>query len=195
MSSGSVVDRAVDAIPADYLRSREDDNGHVMVGGDFAEGTVGPVADDVRHRLLELIRGGGLRAGQKLGSERELAAQFAVSRVSLRQAPASLEAAGVVRRVPGRGGGTFVGQPKIERDLSSVVGVPALLRRQGIVAGTRIVSTSMQAADDQTAAALGIRPGALVVDLVRIRLADGSRSRSSTPGCRRSAFRGCSSCR
>src|SRR6266516_5078281 len=55
----------------------------------------------------------------------------------LRQALAVLEEGGLVRRVPGRGGGTFVSKGKIERDLSRVVGVPALLRSQGVVAGTR----------------------------------------------------------
>jgi GntR family transcriptional regulator len=70
--------------------------------------------------------------------------------------------------------GTFVRQQKVERDLSQVVGVPALLRRQGMTAGSRIVSTGMVAADEATQAALGLAPGAYVVDLVRIRLADGT---------------------
>ena len=80
----------------------------------------------------------------------------------------------MVRRVPGRGGGTFVAKGKIERDLSRIVGVPALLRSQGVVAGTRVLSARLTAADDVTAQALRARPGDLVVNLVRIRLADGS---------------------
>jgi GntR family transcriptional regulator len=74
--------------------------------------------------------------------------------------------------VPGRGGGTFVAKGKIERDLSRIVGVPALLRSQGVVAGTRVLSACLAEADDVTAQALRARPGELVVDLVRIRLAD-----------------------
>jgi len=80
----------------------------------------------------------------------------------------------VVRRVPGRGGGTFVAKGKIERDLSRIVGVPALLRSQGVVAGTRVLSARLAEADDVTAQALRARPGELVIDLVRIRLTDGS---------------------
>ena len=79
-----------------------------------------------------------------------------------------------MRRVPGRGGGTFVAKGKIERDLSRIVGVPALLRSQGVVAGTRVLSARLAPADDVAAQALRARPGDLVVDLVRIRLADGS---------------------
>ena len=90
--------------------------------------------------LAEQIGSGQLRPGQRLGAERALAAELGVSRATLRQALAVLEEGGVVRRVPGRGGGTFVAKGKIERDLSRIVGVPALLRSQGVVAGTRVLS-------------------------------------------------------
>ena len=130
--------------------------------------------EEVRRALAEQIGSGRLRPGQRLGAERALAAEFGVSRATLRQALAVLEEGGVVRRVPGRGGGTFVAKGKIERDLSRIVGVPALLRSQGVVAGTRVLSARLAEADDITAQALRARPGELVVDLVRIRLADGS---------------------
>jgi GntR family transcriptional regulator len=130
--------------------------------------------DEVRRVLGARIDDGQLRPGQRLGAERELAAELGVSRATLRQALAVLEEGGLVRRVPGRGGGTFVARGKIERDLSRIVGVPALLRSQGVVAGTRVLSARLTEADDVTAQALRVRPGELVVDLVRIRLADGS---------------------
>lgn len=135
---------------------------------------VGPAAQEARRRLLDQIRTGQLRAGERLGAERDLAAALGVSRSTVRQALAALEHAGVVRRVPGRGGGTFVGQPKVDRDLSQVVGVPALLRQQGMTAGTRVVSTALTAADEASSAALQLEPGAYVLDVVRIRLADGT---------------------
>src|SRR5579871_5084088 len=82
--------------------------------------------------------------GRASGSaQRALAAELGVSRAALRQALAVLEDGGLVRRVPGRGGGTFVSRGKIERDLSRVVGVPALLRSQGVVAGTRVLSARL----------------------------------------------------
>jgi GntR family transcriptional regulator len=123
--------------------------------------------------LLDQIQHGLLRPGERLGAERDLADSLGVSRSTVRQALAALEAAGSVRRVPGRGGGTFVRSQKVERDLSRVVGVPALLRAQGMTSGSRIVSTAIAEADEGTAAALALGPGAFVVDLVRIRLADG----------------------
>jgi GntR family transcriptional regulator len=130
--------------------------------------------DEVRRVLTERIATGHLRPGQRLGAERALAADLGVSRATLRQALAVLADSGVVRRVPGRGGGTFVSRDKIERDTSRVVGVPALLRSQGVVAGTRVISAGLSAAEEPVARALGLRSGDLVVDLNRIRLADGS---------------------
>ena len=130
--------------------------------------------EEVRRALADRISGGRYRPGQRLGDERTLAADLDVSRATLRQALAGLADSGLVTRVPGRGGGTFVAKGKIERDLSRIVGVPALLRSQGVVAGTKVLSARLTEAGDSAAHALRTRPGELVVDLVRIRLADGS---------------------
>lgn len=135
---------------------------------------IGPAAEQARRQLLDQISRGQLRPGERLGAERELALALGVSRSTVRQALAALEQAGVVRRVPGRGGGTFVHHRKVDRDLSQVVGVPALLREQGMTAGSRIVSTRMVTADDETREALGLPAGSYVYDVVRIRLADGT---------------------
>jgi GntR family transcriptional regulator len=135
---------------------------------------LGPTADDTRRRLETMLRDGSLRPGQRLGAERDLAVQLGVSRSTLRHALGALEGDGLVRRVPGRGGGTFVSQGKIDRDLSRIVGVPALLRGQGFTAGSRIVSVSVVAPSQEAATALGIERGSFVVDIVRIRLADGT---------------------
>ena len=139
-----------------------------------AQMSTGRASEDVLRVLADQISAGQLPPGQRLGAERALAAELGVSRATLRQALAVLEESGMVRRVPGRGGGTFVSKGKIERDLSRVVGVPALLRSQGVVAGTRVLSARLSAAGESAAQALGLRPGDLVIDLVRIRLADGS---------------------
>lgn len=139
-----------------------------------AESTMGATADGVRRRIMGMVERGELKPGERLGAERDLAERLGVSRSTLRQALASLESSGVIRRVPGRGGGTFVASGKVDRDLSRIVGVPTLLRDQGFTAGSRVVSVAVMAAGDDAADALGIHPDDFVVDLVRIRLADGS---------------------
>lgn len=132
------------------------------------------VAEELRRRLLSDISSGALPPGAKLGSERELAEHYGVSRSTLRQVLAALQEAGLVRRVPGRAGGTFVSHAKVERDLSGVTGVPAYLARQGYVAGTRVLSTQMTAPDEVARRALRLADDGLVIDIRRIRLADGT---------------------
>jgi GntR family transcriptional regulator len=135
---------------------------------------IGPAAERVRRLPLDQIHGGLVTPGARLGAERDLALELGVSRSTVRQALAALEKAGEVRRVPGRGGGTFVRNRKVERDLSRVVGVPALLRSQGMTSGSRVISTGIVTPDAETATALQLGAEDLVVDVVRIRLADGT---------------------
>lgn len=59
-------------------------------------------------RLLQLIRLGLVRPGERLPPERELAARLGVGRATLREALRSLADAGWVHSRPGRYGGTFV---------------------------------------------------------------------------------------
>lgn len=132
------------------------------------------VAEKLRRTMLSDIGSGALLPGARLGSERELAEKYAVNRATLRQVLAALQEAGLVRRVPGRAGGTFISHAKVDRDLSRIVGVPAYLARQGYVAGTRILSTQIAVADQTTRAALRLEPDALVIVIRRIRLADGT---------------------
>ena len=133
----------------------------------------GPAAEEARRRLLTVIDSVGLRGGERLGAERDLAVRIGVSRSTLRLALGALEREGVVRRVPGRGGGTFATAPMVERDTSRIVGLPELLTGQGFRAGTRVVSAGVAAADPRCASALDLTAGALVLSIVRLRLADG----------------------
>jgi DNA-binding FadR family transcriptional regulator len=59
-------------------------------------------------RLLDHIQAEGLRVGDRLPPERELAGQLRVSRMTLREALADLQRAGYVESRRGRLGGTFV---------------------------------------------------------------------------------------
>jgi GntR family transcriptional regulator len=134
---------------------------------------LGPAAEDVRRRILDEIAGGALLAGERLGAERDMSERYGVSRSTLRAALDALESAGAVRRVPGRSGGTFVAERKVERDLTSLTGLPSYLRRQGFESGARVLSTTTAEADAETAEALAISVGSVVFEIVRVRLADG----------------------
>jgi GntR family transcriptional regulator len=142
--------------------------------GSGVAGSLGPAARATRDRLQGEIAAGHLSPGQRLGAEREIAERLAVSRSTVRAALAELERSGAVRRARGRAGGIFVADRKVERDLTSLAGLPAYLRRQGFQSDARVISTATVEADDDTALALGIRAGALVLEVVRVRLADGN---------------------
>jgi GntR family transcriptional repressor for pyruvate dehydrogenase complex len=62
------------------------------------------VVDEVVQQLLELIRSGALREGDRLPSERDLAERMHVARASVRAAVAHLQANGVVESGTGRAG-------------------------------------------------------------------------------------------
>lgn len=68
-------------------------------------------ADVVAQRITEAIRLGLVSEGEQLPSEAELAAQFGVSTVTLREALASLREQGFVTTRRGRNGGSFVRRP------------------------------------------------------------------------------------
>ncbi|MDT5336795.1 MAG: GntR family transcriptional regulator [Mycobacterium sp.] len=128
--------------------------------------------EELRRRIVADINAGV--PGAKLGSERDLAEHYSTSRSSLRQMLAALEEAGLVHRVIGRAGGIFISHAQVQRSLSDVVGVPAFLANQGYVAGTRVLSTKITLPDRMTQKALQIGEADFVVEIQRVRLADGS---------------------
>ncbi len=120
---------------------------------------------------IDLIGRGDLVAGDRLPPEGQLAALLGVSRMTLRQALASLESVGTVVRKPGRTGGTFVDKPKILCDLTGLAGFTEQMRRANVRAGARLVSAVTRPASRAVAAGLSIERGAPVHEVIRIRTA------------------------
>jgi GntR family transcriptional regulator len=133
----------------------------------------GSAVEQTATALTRAIGQAAARPGDRLPSERELATLLNVSRTTLRQALQQLERTGLITRRPGRAGGTFVGEPKVERDLRLYGGLPETLRRHGHEAGARVLLAAIIPADGKTADALGLVPGAPVYEIVRVRLSDG----------------------
>ncbi|HEY2505369.1 MAG TPA: GntR family transcriptional regulator [Streptosporangiaceae bacterium] len=123
--------------------------------------------------LANAIAGGQLSVGDRLPTEHDLAAILGVSRMTLRHALSELAQRGLVTRTVGRGGGTFVAEPKLEQDLTTLAGFSAQLRRVGKVAGARVLGAIEVPAGPAAAAALGLAEGDPVYAVRRIRLADG----------------------
>jgi GntR family transcriptional regulator len=123
--------------------------------------------------LADAIAVGQLTPGDRLPTEQDLAARLGVSRMTLRHALSELAQRGLVTRTVGRGGGTFVAEPKLEQDLTTLAGFSEQLRRHGKVAGARVLAAAKIPAGPAAAAALELTEGDPVHDVRRIRLADG----------------------
>lgn len=74
----------------------------------------------VERSLKKAVLSGQLGTGARLPSEAELARQFGVSRPTIREALSSLQSQGLIRRVPGAGGGSFV-RPVDHKAMGEVV--------------------------------------------------------------------------
>ncbi|MGH2874192.1 MAG: GntR family transcriptional regulator, partial [Solirubrobacteraceae bacterium] len=108
-------------------------------------------------------------AGDRLAPERELADAYGSSRSTGRQALASLERQGRILRAVGRGGGTFVCERKLDRDLSEFRGVSDHFQQQGVAVRAELISATQRPARPGLAAALEIAPGDPIYEIVRVR--------------------------
>jgi len=70
--------------------------------------------EQVAEQLRSLIEAGVLRPGQRLPTEAVLAAEFGVSRATVREALRLLSAQGMVRKAKGTGGGSYVNVPTVD---------------------------------------------------------------------------------
>lgn len=71
---------------------------------------VGRASDHIERKIKEAILDGKLRPGFKLPTEKEMAEQFGVSVVTLREALTALQVFGVIEKKKGKGGGNFIAE-------------------------------------------------------------------------------------
>lgn len=130
-----------------------------------------PLYYQIKARLLDAMENGQLKPGDRVPSERELTAQFNVSRMTARQALTELENQGFLYRVQGKG--TFVATPKLEQPLAGLTSFTEDMRRRGLEPAARVLSAEDVVAGRKVARALGIGETASVFRLERLRLAGG----------------------
>ncbi|MEV0391183.1 GntR family transcriptional regulator [Nonomuraea sp. NPDC050643] len=147
-----------------------------MVGTppELERGTGVPAHVQIERWLLESISRGDPAPGERLPGERELAGRLGVSRMTLRQALATLERDGVLVRIPGRAGGAFVAEPRIECDLTGLAGFTEQMRRAHLRAEARILAARTVPAPTAVARRLEVAPGAPVHEVARVRSAGRS---------------------
>src|SRR5512139_759824 len=115
--------------------------------------------------------GGEWLPGTQVPSERELCEQYAISRITVRQALAALVTEGRLIRTQGRG--TFVASPRIEQQLTQLTGFTQDMQARGKRPSAQVLEAGSISALPTVARALRINVGQSVIMLKRLRLADG----------------------
>lgn len=136
-------------------------------------GSAEPMHVQIATWLRDAIARGDLLPGRRLPGERDLAVILGVSRMTLRQALAELEASGDLVRVAGRAGGAFISEPRVEVDLTHLTGLTDQVRRSGRRAGARVLAARRLVPDPAVAVALGLGARAQAYEVVRVRSANG----------------------
>ena len=118
------------------------------------------------------IASGALAAGAQLPTESQLAMRFSVNRHTVRRGLAELASRGLVRATQGRG--TFVESRPLAYPISARTRFSEIVSGAGREAGGELLDVITMSADARIAAALSIEPGAPVIRIDTVRLADGS---------------------
>jgi GntR family transcriptional regulator len=131
-----------------------------------------PRSVSVHDELRQRIDQGRFPPGSRLPSEPELAAEFQVSRATLREALRALEAEGLLRRR--QGSGTYVAdRPRVANSLDVNFGVTEAIRSAGMTAGIARGRHWTEPVSAAEAARLGLEPGQDVLVVERVRTAEG----------------------
>jgi GntR family transcriptional regulator len=144
-----------------------------------------PLHVTIAEQIAAAIASGELGPGTRLPPERNLADSLGVSRMTVRQALGDLERDGLLRRVVGRSGGTFVAEPGSGASVRGVTGLSAQLRRHGGASAVEPISAEVEPAGRRAAAALDLKRSDRVIVITRLRLAGGKPlavERSTLPG-------------
>jgi GntR family transcriptional regulator len=130
-----------------------------------------PLYAQLEEALLREIRDGGLQPGDRFPTEAAIQDRYRVSRATVRQALAGLEASGVIRKVQGLG--SFVATPKI-RHAPLLTSFTELASSQGFEPSHRVLSSSVEQVSEEEAGTIGLAEETRCRVLRRLFLADGS---------------------
>lgn len=121
---------------------------------------------DILRRMAEQQ----LSPGSPIPSERDLAQQYGVSRITVRAAVGQLVAEGLLTRAKGRG--TFTARRRMDVQLY-LESFTDDMRRRGHIPATELLACAEEAPTPEASASLGLLPHEPACRLVRVRLADG----------------------
>ena len=125
------------------------------------------IAEDLRRKIAS----GQLSPGDNVPSEGELAELWQSSRGPIRNALSALRNEGLIETRRGRP--ARVAERRAQQPADVSIPFTRWARDIGTVPGAQTQEVTLRRADEEKAQALGIEPGAPIVDVVRLRLLDG----------------------
>lgn len=129
-----------------------------------------PVYIEMHNKMRNLIVSNQWQKGNKIPSERSLAEEFGVSRMTARQAVSSLVEDGLLERK--RGSGTFVASEKVQEKLSGIPSFTETIERLAKKPSSKLVSYYTKRASESESEKLNIDQNEMVLVMERIRYAD-----------------------
>jgi GntR family transcriptional regulator len=130
-----------------------------------------PLHHQVFRDLSAALDGNEWEPGERMPTERDLAERYGCSLITVRHAMGELVREGRIERTRGRG--TFVLQPRIDRDIAGSMSFAEEMQRRGLDAATRLITGHIEPAGNVVAGLLGLNTDAPVVYLERVRLGGG----------------------
>ena len=129
-----------------------------------------PLYVQIKEYIRRNIQSGIFDVNDRIPSERKLAEQFNVNRLTVSKALSELVQEGRLYTQVGKG--TYVAPEKIDQALHTLTSFTQDMVGRGQRASSRVLYASVDAANPEVAKALSILPGTEIVVLHRVRIAD-----------------------
>lgn len=130
-----------------------------------------PIYIQIHNRIRQKIEDGDWKVGDRVPSERDLAVTFNVSRMTLRQAVQTLVDEGILERKVGSG--TFVSSRKVQEKMEGIESFTDIMLSQGKKPSSKTISYHVKPASISEAEKLQLENETMVLNMERIRFADG----------------------
>lgn len=126
-----------------------------------------PVYIQIHNQIKQDVENGKWRVGQRIPAERELAEQFEVSRMTLRQAIQTLVDDGILERHVGSG--TFVANRKVQEKMSGVTSFTDLMLSAGKTPSSKTIFYHVTTPSQSEIERLQLKKDQKVLRMERIR--------------------------
>lgn len=130
-----------------------------------------PMYIQIHNKIKKDIENKKWLVGERIPAERQLAIDFNVSRMTLRQAIKTLEDEGILERR--LGSGTYVANQKVQEKVSGIMGFTEMMTAQGKTPASQTISFRMVQPSLSEKEKLELADEEEVLRMERVRFADG----------------------